>query len=170
VSKPTDSAHDAGPPDGSAVDGDGLPLPFEVLVVDDDAGDVMLIEEALSAHGVGSRLHTVRDGVEAMDFLRNEGAFADAPRPHLVLLDLNMPRMSGREVLAEVASDAGLSSIPFVVLSTSAAAEDVLTSYDLHANAYVAKPTDFSEFESVVGQIERFYVDVARLPGRKRSA
>jgi two-component system response regulator len=136
--------------------------------VDDDPGDVMIIEEALATHGIGSTLHVVADGVHAMQFLRQEGEHQEAPRPHLVLLDLNMPRMSGREVLAEIAGDRSLASIPVVVLTTSAADEDVLRSYDLHANAYVTKPVDFVEFEGVVCQIERFYGQVAQLPGRRR--
>jgi CheY-like chemotaxis protein len=141
--------------------------PFEVLVVDDDEGDVMIIEEALSTHGLGSTLHVVADGVRAMEFLRKEGEHANAPRPHLVLLDLNMPRKSGREVLEEIAEDRELASIPVVVLTTSAADEDILRSYDLHANAYVTKPVDFAEFENVVCQIERFYGQTAQLPGRR---
>jgi CheY-like chemotaxis protein len=142
--------------------------PFEVLVVDDDPGDVMIIEEALASHGIGSTLHVVADGVYAMEFLRQEGSHAGAPRPHLVLLDLNMPRKSGREVLEEIAEDRELASIPVVVLTTSAADEDVLRSYDLHANAYVTKPVDFAEFEDVVCQIERFYGQTVQLPGRPR--
>jgi CheY-like chemotaxis protein len=142
-------------------------VPFEVLVVDDDPGDVMIIEEALSTHGIGSTLHVVADGVHAMEFLRQEGDHSGAPRPHLVLLDLNMPRKSGREVLAEMADDRELSSIPVVVLTTSAADEDILRSYDLHANAYVTKPVDFAEFEDVVCEIERFYGETAQLPGRQ---
>ena len=143
------------------------PTPFEVLIVDDDAGDVMIIEEALATHGLGSTLHVVPDGVVAMQFLRREGEHKDAPRPHLVLLDLNMPRKSGREVLEELKDDADLASIPVVVLTTSAADEDILRSYDLHANAYVTKPVDFAEFEGVVVQIESFYGQTAQLPGRR---
>ncbi|GAA3394488.1 response regulator [Cryptosporangium minutisporangium] len=144
------------------------PPPFEVLIVDDDAGDVMIIEEALATHGIGSTLHVVPDGVVAMQFLRREGTYEDAPRPHLVLLDLNMPRKSGREVLEELKLDESLASIPVVVLTTSAADEDILRSYDLHANAYVTKPVDFAEFENVVVQIEQFYGQTAQLPGRRR--
>ena len=140
--------------------------PLHVLVVDDDPGDVMIIEEALAIHGIGSTLHIVVDGVYAMEFLRKEGSHATAPRPHLVLLDLNMPRKSGREVLAEIAHDSDLASIPVIVLTTSSADEDVLHSYDLHANAYVTKPVDFAEFEEVVCQIERFYGETVQLPGR----
>ncbi|MFI5959255.1 response regulator [Cryptosporangium sp. NPDC051539] len=144
------------------------PVPFDVLIVDDDAGDVLIIEEALITHGFGSTLHIVSDGVHAMEFLRREGEHKDAPRPHLVLLDLNMPRMSGREVLEELKRDDDLASIPVVVLTTSSADEDILRSYDLHANAYVTKPVDFSEFEGVVVQIEQFYGQTAQLPGRRR--
>lgn len=144
------------------------PSPFEVLIVDDDPGDVMIIEEALVEHGLGSTLHVVPDGVVAMQFLRREGEHTEAPRPHLVLLDLNMPRKSGREVLGEMKKDETLASIPVVVLTTSSADEDILHSYDLHANAYVTKPVDFSEFEGVVVQIERFYGQTVQLPGRRR--
>ncbi|TQS42541.1 response regulator [Cryptosporangium phraense] len=144
------------------------PTPFEVLIVDDDAGDVLIIEEALSTHGLGSTLHVVADGVGAMEFLRREGEHRNAPRPHLVLLDLNMPRKSGREVLEELKRDDDLASIPVVVLTTSSADEDILRSYDLHANAYVTKPVDFAEFEGVVVQIEQFYGQTAQLPGRRR--
>ena len=144
------------------------PPPLDVLVVDDDPGDVMIIEEALATHGIGSTLHVVADGVHAMEFLRREGVHARAPRPQLVLLDLNMPRKSGREVLEELAEDADLASIPVVVFTTSASDEDILCSYDLHANAYVTKPVDFTAFEDVVCQIERFYGQTVQLPGRSR--
>ncbi|MFB9317051.1 response regulator [Cryptosporangium minutisporangium] len=138
--------------------------PIEVLVVDDDAGDVLMIEEALSAHEVPSRLHVVSDGVEALSFLRREDPHADAPRPQLILLDLNMPRMDGREVLAAVKSDEELRSIPVVVLTTSALDEDVLRSYELRANAFVTKPVDLDQFTTIVQQIESFYGRTARLP------
>ncbi|MFG1928616.1 response regulator [Cryptosporangium sp. NPDC048952] len=136
--------------------------PFEVLIVDDDAGDVLLIDEALTDRRVGHRLHTASDGVRALEFLRDP----DRPRPDLILLDLNMPRMGGREVLAEVKADPSLRCIPIVVLSTSVVDEDVHVSYDLRANAYVAKPTDFDDFVAAVQHIDDFYLGVVRLPGR----
>ncbi|MFI5959299.1 response regulator [Cryptosporangium sp. NPDC051539] len=138
--------------------------PLEVLVVEDDAGDVLMIEEALEANDVPSRLHVVSDGVEALAFLRNEEPHAEAPRPQLILLDLNMPRMDGREVLAAVKGDDALRSIPVVVLTTSALDEDVLRSYQLHANAFVTKPVDLDQFTSIVQQIESFYGRTVRLP------
>ena len=138
--------------------------PLEVLVVDDDPGDVLMIEEALSENAHPSRLHVVSDGVEALAFLHREEPHADAPRPQLILLDLNMPRMDGREVLAAVKSDDELRSIPVVVLTTSALDEDVLRSYQLRANAFVTKPVDLDQFTSIVQQIETFYGRTARLP------
>ncbi|MFC7329976.1 response regulator [Marinactinospora rubrisoli] len=141
-----------------------MPQPIEVLLVEDDPGDVLMTREAFAEHAVGDRLHVVTDGVEALRFLRREGEYAGAPRPHLVLLDLNLPRKDGREVLAEVKRDDELAHIPVVVLTTSEAEEDVVRSYRLHANAYVAKPVDFDDFIRVVRQIDGFFADVARLP------
>jgi CheY-like chemotaxis protein len=138
---------------------------IEVLLVEDDPGDVLLIEEAFEFNKVRNNLSVVSDGVEALAFLRREGPHADAPRPGLILLDLNLPRKDGREVLAEVKEDSVLRSIPVVVLTTSKAEEDVLRSYDLHANAYVTKPVDFDRFIEVVRQIDEFFVSVVRLPG-----
>jgi CheY-like chemotaxis protein len=139
---------------------------ISVLLVEDDPGDVVLIREAFEDNKVHNTLHVVSDGVEAMAFLRNEGEHAAAPRPDLVLLDLNLPRMDGREVLAEVKADPDLRTIPVVVLTTSEAEEDVLRSYDLHANAYVTKPVDFERFIEVVRQIDDFFVSVVKLPSR----
>jgi two-component system response regulator len=136
-----------------------------VLLVEDDHGDVLMTREAFEDYKVRNDLHVVQDGVEAMRFLRGEGEHAGAPRPDLVLLDLNLPRMDGREVLQEIKSDEALASIPVVVLTTSEAEEDVLRSYTLHANAYVTKPVDFERFISVVRQIDDFFVSVVRLPG-----
>ena len=138
---------------------------IEVLLVEDDPGDVLLIEEAFEFNKVRNNLSVVSDGVEALEYLRREGRYADATRPGLILLDLNLPRKDGREVLAEVKDDATLRSIPVVVLTTSKAEEDVLRSYDLHANAYVTKPVDFDRFIEVVRQIDEFFVSVVRLPG-----
>jgi CheY-like chemotaxis protein len=137
---------------------------IEVLLVEDDPGDVLLIQEAFEDNKVRNRLRTVSDGVEALRFLRREGEFADAPRPDLILLDLNLPRMDGREVLAEVKTDEQLQQIPVVVVTTSKLEEDVLRSYKLHANAYVTKPVDFDRFIEVVRQIDEFFVTVVKLP------
>ena len=142
------------------------PVEIDVLLVEDDAGDVLLIQEAFQDNKVRNRLHRVADGVEALQFLRREGEYADAPRPDLVLLDLNLPRKDGREVLAEVKADESLRQIPVVVLTTSKAEEDVLRSYRLHANAYVTKPVDFERFIEVVRQIDEFFVTVVKLPPR----
>jgi CheY-like chemotaxis protein len=138
--------------------------PIDVLLVEDDPGDVLMTREAFEENKVANRLAVVSDGAEAMQYLRREGEYADAPTPDLVLLDLNLPRMDGREVLAAMKSDEALRSIPVVVLTTSEAEEDVLRSYALHANAYVTKPVDFSRFIEVVRQIDDFFVSVVRLP------
>ena len=135
-----------------------------VLLVEDDPGDVLMTREAFEGYAVDNTLHVVGDGVEAMAFLRREGAYAQAPRPDLVLLDLNLPRMDGREVLAAIKNDDALRQIPVVVLTTSAAEEDVLRSYQLHANAYVTKPVDFQRFIDVVRAIDDFFVTVVRRP------
>jgi CheY-like chemotaxis protein len=138
--------------------------PIDVLLVEDDPGDVLMTREAFEENKVANRLAVVSDGAEAMQYLRREGEYAEAPTPDLVLLDLNLPRMDGREVLAAMKSDEALRSIPVVVLTTSEAEEDVLRSYSLHANAYVTKPVDFSRFIEVVRQIDDFFVSVVRLP------
>ena len=140
--------------------------PIVVLLVEDDPGDVVLIQEAFEHNKVRNRLHVVGDGVEAMRFLRDGGG----ERPDLILLDLNLPRKDGREVLAEVKGDPELRSIPVVVLTTSKAEEDILRSYDLHANAYVTKPVDFNRFIEVVRQIDEFFVTVVKLPNRSAAA
>ena len=139
---------------------------IDVLLVEDDPGDVLMTREAFEENKVANRLAVVSDGESAMAFLRKQGQFVDAPTPDLVLLDLNLPRMDGREVLAAMKSDDNLRSIPVVVLTTSEAEEDVLRSYALHANAYVTKPVDFQRFIDVVRQIDDFFVQVVRLPGR----
>jgi CheY-like chemotaxis protein len=139
---------------------------IEILLVEDDPGDVLMTREAFEDYKVRNQLHVVNDGVEAMAFLRQEGEHAGKPRPDLVLLDLNLPKMDGREVLEAIKSDTSLSSIPVVVLTTSEAEEDVLSSYSLHANAYVTKPVDFESFIGVVRQIDDFFVTVVRLPRR----
>ncbi|MEU0885989.1 response regulator [Lentzea sp. NPDC005914] len=137
---------------------------IDVLLVEDDPGDALMTQEAFEHHKIRNSLHVVKDGVEALAFLRREGEFADAPRPGLILLDLNLPRKDGREVLAEVKADADLRHIPVVVLTTSDAEEDILRSYSLHANAYVTKPVDFDRFIEVVRQIDDFFVTVVKLP------
>ncbi|KPM53536.1 two-component system response regulator [Frankia sp. CcI49] len=139
-------------------------VPVEVLLVEDDPGDVLMTREAFEDHKLKNNLNVVSDGVEALAYLRGEGVYAGATRPDLILLDLNLPRRDGREVLAEVKSDERLRRIPIVVLTTSEAEEDILRSYDLHANAYITKPVDFERFVSVVRQIDDFFITVARLP------
>lgn len=138
--------------------------PIEVLLVEDDPGDILLIREAFEFNKVHNTLNVVSDGEQALDYLRGVGDYAGRIRPDLVLLDLNLPRKDGREVLAEVKSDPDLRTIPIVVLTTSEAEEDVLKSYQLHANAYVTKPVDFERFVSIVRQIDDFFVSVVRLP------
>jgi CheY-like chemotaxis protein len=139
---------------------------IQILLVEDDPGDVLITREAFAENKVQNQLSVVSDGEAAMAFLRREEGFADAPRPDLILLDLNLPRKAGHEVLAEIKSDADLQRIPVVVLTTSDAEEDILRSYDLHANAYVTKPVDFDCFLNVVRQIDEFFVTVVRLPSR----
>lgn len=138
--------------------------PLGVLLVEDDPGDVMIAREALHAADLDTRLDVVSDGVQALDFLRQRGEFAGVGRPDIILLDLNLPRMSGHEVLAAVKSDPRLRRIPVVVLTTSTSAEDVSRSYDLHANVYVPKPVDFHDFAAVVKKIDEFFGTVVRLP------
>jgi CheY-like chemotaxis protein len=138
--------------------------PIEILLVEDEPGDVRLTVEALRSARVHNRIHTVEDGVEALDFLHRRPPYADAPRPDLILLDLNLPRKDGREVLAEIKADPALRTIPVVVLTTSRARDDVLRSYDLHANCFISKPMDLNEFNAVVKSIEDFWLTVARLP------
>ena len=137
---------------------------IEILLVEDNPGDARLTIEAMREAKVRNRMHVVEDGVEAMEFLRRQGRFGDAPRPDLILLDLNLPRKDGREVLAEVKADSDLKRIPVVVLTTSRAEEDVLRAYDLHANCYVTKPVDLAQFMKIVSQIDEFWVKVVTLP------
>ncbi|HKC27155.1 MAG TPA: response regulator [Jatrophihabitans sp.] len=138
--------------------------PLGVLLVEDDPGDVVIAREALRASRLKSRLNVVPDGIEAMKYLRREDGYSDAERPDLILLDLNLPGMSGHEVLAELKSDPKLRRIPVVILTTSGAVEDVEQSYDLHANVFVTKPVDFDHFTDVVKQIDDFFLTVASLP------
>jgi CheY-like chemotaxis protein len=143
---------------------DGASNVVDVLLVEDDPGDALMIREAFEAHSITHRLHHVVDGVEALAFLRQEDGYAGSPRPDLVLLDLNLPRMDGREVLKAVKSDPVLRAIRIVVLTTSEADEDILRSYDLHANAYVTKPVDLDRFIEVVRRTDEFFTSVVRLP------
>jgi len=138
--------------------------PIEILLVEDNPGDVRLTKEALKEGKVYSNLHTVKDGVEAMEFLRRKGRYKDVPRPDIILLDLNLPRKDGREVLEEIKSDNELKRIPVVVLTTSKAEEDVLRTYNLHANCYVTKPVDLEKFMVVVKSIDVFWLTVVTLP------
>jgi chemotaxis family two-component system response regulator Rcp1 len=140
---------------------------IEILLVEDSAGDVRLTVEALKESKIRNKLSVVQDGVEAMEFLRQEGIYKDAVRPDLVLLDLNLPRKDGREVLAEIKSDQKLWQIPVVILTTSRSEEDILKAYDLHANCYIAKPVDFKQFMTVVKSIENFWLTVVKLPTQK---
>ena len=138
--------------------------PVEILLVEDNPGDVRLTKEALKEGKVYSNLHTVKDGVEAMEYLRREGKYKDVPRPDIILLDLNLPRKDGREVLEEIKRDDKLKRIPVVVLTTSKAEEDVLRTYNLHANCYVTKPVDLEKFMVVVKTIDSFWLTVVTLP------
>ncbi len=137
-----------------------------ILLVEDSAADVRLTREALREAKVLNELHVVRDGVQALDFLHRRGPYADAPRPDLVLLDLNMPRKDGREVLAEMKSDAHLRAIPVAVLTTSALDADVLESYELGANCFITKPVDIEQFLGVVRSVEHFWLGLVQLPPR----
>jgi chemotaxis family two-component system response regulator Rcp1 len=136
----------------------------EILLVEDSPGDVRLTIEALKEAKVTNNLSVVQDGVEAMDFLRQKGSYKNSARPDIILLDLNLPRKDGREVLAEIKNDPELKQIPVVVLTTSQSEQDVLRAYDLHANCYIAKPVDFKQFMTVVKSIEDFWLTVVKLP------
>ncbi|MCA2207003.1 response regulator [Nocardia rosealba] len=138
--------------------------PIDILLVEDDPGDELMTREAFEDNKIGNTLHVVRDGEEALDFLYRNGDYADAPTPDLILLDLNLPRYDGRQVLEKIKADPELSPIPVVVLTTSAAEEDILRSYKLHANAYVTKPVDLDQFIAAIRQIDEFFVQVVRLP------
>jgi CheY-like chemotaxis protein len=138
--------------------------PVEVLLVEDNPGDVRLTREALKEGKIRNHLHVARDGVEALAFLRRQGEHAGAPRPDLILLDLNLPRKDGREVLTEIKDDVSLRQIPVVVLTSSQAEEDIVRAYDLHANCYISKPVDLDQFINVVRSIEDFWFTVVKLP------
>ncbi|WP_168712581.1 response regulator [Streptomyces sp. A0958] len=141
-------------------------MPIEILLVEDDPGDELMTREAFLDNKIRNKLHVARDGEEALDFLYRRGAHAEAPRPDLILLDLNLPKYDGRQVLEQIKQDPVLSLIPVVVLTTSSAEEDILRSYKLHANAYVTKPVDLDQFIAAVRQIDEFFLTVVRLPGR----
>nr|WP_203593547.1 response regulator [Streptomyces sp. SID9124] len=136
------------------------------MLVEDDPGDELMTREAFEDNKIRNTLHVVRDGEEALDFLYRRGAHTGAPRPDLILLDLNLPKYDGRQVLEKIKQDPELALIPVVVLTTSSAEEDILRSYKLHANAYVTKPVDLDQFIAAVRQIDDFFVTVVRLPGR----
>ena len=138
--------------------------PVEILLVEDNEGDARLAREAMLESKMRNTLHHVSDGEEAMAFLRRIGKYADAPRPSLILLDLNLPKMDGREVLAKIKSDDELRHIPVVILTQSSAEEDILASYDLHANCYITKPVDLTQFIKVVRSIDDFWLTIVRLP------
>jgi CheY-like chemotaxis protein len=135
-----------------------------ILLVEDDPGDELMAREAFEDDELASELHVARDGEEALDFLYRRGQHTDAPRPDFILLDLNLPRVDGRQVLRQVKSDADVSSIPVVVLTTSSAAEDISACYGAHSNAYITKPAGYDDFVDVVRQINQFWLDTVRLP------
>ena len=141
------------------------PKVIDVLLVDDDDGDVLMTREAFEYYKIRNHLHVVGDGEQALQFLRRAGQYADAPRPGLILLDVNLPRRSGLEVLAELKQDPDLLMIPVVMLTTSRAEEDILRSYALHANAFVSKPVDFEQFVEAIRQIDNFFLTLVCLPG-----
>jgi CheY-like chemotaxis protein len=142
-----------------------LPVqPVEVLLIEDDPGDELMTREAFEDNKIGNTLHVARDGEEALDFLYRRGAHADAPSVDLILLDLNLPKYDGRQVLEQIKSDPDLTHVPVVILTTSSSEEDILRSYKLHANAYVTKPVDVNQFISAVRQIDDFFLTVVRLP------
>ena len=140
----------------------------EILLVEDSPGDIRLTQEAFKEGKLVNRLHVVQDGEAAMAFLRRKGAYAQAVRPDLILLDLNLPKKDGREVLAEIKADAALKRIPVVVLTTSRAEQDVLKVYDLHANCYITKPVDLDQFLLVVKAVEEFWLQIVKLPQSER--
>lgn len=138
--------------------------PIEILLVEDSPGDVRLVQEALKEGKMNNNISVVRDGVEALAFLRQEDKYAGAPRPDIILLDLNLPKKDGREVLAEIKEDPDLKRIPIVVLTTSEAEQDILKAYNLHANCYITKPVDLDQFITVVKSIEDFWLTIVKLP------
>jgi CheY-like chemotaxis protein len=142
---------------------------IEILLVEDNEGDVGLVEEVFQEAKIMNNLHVADDGEEAMLFLHKKGQFSGVPCPDIILLDLNLPKKDGREVLKEIKEDDNLKRIPVVVLTTSKAEEDILKSYDLHANSYITKPVDFDQFIKVIKSIENFWLDVVKLPSKDNS-
>jgi CheY-like chemotaxis protein len=140
----------------------------EILLVEDNEGDVGLVEEVFEDAKIRNVLHVAEDGEEAMEFLHKEKSYTDAPTPDIILLDLNLPQKDGREVLEEIKTDEKLKRIPVVVLTTSKAEEDIIKSYDLHANSYITKPVDFDQFIKVIRSIEDFWLEVVKLPKTKK--
>ena len=138
--------------------------PIEILLVEDNLGDVRLTQEVLKDGKVRNMLHVVKDGVDAISFLQQTGEYAGAPRPDIILLDLNLPKKDGREVLADIKADPDLKNIPVVVLTTSSAEQDIFRSYDLHANCYITKPVDLDQFIRVIRSIEDFWLTIVKLP------
>ena len=138
--------------------------PIDVLLVEDDEGDVLMTKEAFEYYKIRNRLHVVTDGEQALQFLHRVGAYTDAPRPGLILLDVNLPRRSGLEVLAELKQDDELLMIPVIMLTTSRAEEDIVRSYSLHANAFISKPVDFEHFIDAIRQIDTFFLTLVELP------
>jgi len=138
--------------------------PIEILLVEDNPGDVRLTQEVLNDGKVRNNMSVVKDGVDAVSFLQQTGEYADAPRPDIVLLDLNLPKKDGREVLAEIKADPDLKNIPVVVLTTSGAEQDIVKAYDLHANCYITKPVDLDQFIRVIRSIEDFWLTIVKLP------
>jgi CheY-like chemotaxis protein len=143
-----------------------LGKPIEILLVEDNKGDVGLIEEVFEEAKIRNKLHVAEDGEEAMLYLRSKGKFSGSPCPDIILLDLNLPKKDGREVLREIKEDSNLKNIPVVVLTTSGAEKDILRAYDLHVNAYITKPLDFDQFIKVVESIGNFWLEIVRLPSK----
>ncbi len=141
--------------------------PVDILLVEDNPGDVRLTKEALKDAKVLNEIYVARDGVEAMQFVHNEGSFVNAPMPDLILLDLNLPRKDGREVLAEIKKDPKLRHIPIVVLTTSKADEDIVKTYNLHANAFITKPVDLNRFVEIMHSLEQFWFTIVKLPPKE---
>lgn len=142
--------------------------PIDILLVEDNPGDVDLAREALGMGKLHNTLHVVQDGMAAMDFLHKTGKYAASPRPDLIILDLNLPKKDGRQVLAEIKADEGLKRIPVVILTTSSAEEDIIKSYNLHANCYITKPIDLKQFLHVVQSIEQFWLSIVVLPNGEK--
>jgi len=145
-----------------------LPNSIEVLMIEDNIGDIELTREAMATGKLRNNLHVAMDGEQGLDFLYRRGQYTDAPRPDLILLDLNLPKFSGREVLAKIKADSALSSIPVIVLSSSEDAEDIRSSYELNANSFVTKPVRIDDFLNVAQAIEHFWIEIVKLPSTKQ--